>query len=136
LNILFYHKIVKLFRNALEKQCEGSSKILPAYKEFSGGIFYIDSAYNPPGTGMVVTGIVRGTKIGVGDTLYMGPFGKLFHEVRVRSLHNNVRQSVSMLEEHDRGCVAFAPLKKVEIIGCDFHRKPIIPNIICVPPPE
>ena len=70
-DVIMNHKIVKLFRNALEKQCEGSSKILPAYKEFSGGIFYIDSAYNPPGTGMVVTGIIRGTKICVGDTLYM-----------------------------------------------------------------
>jgi len=114
-DIIMNHKIVKLFKNALEKQSEGSSKILPTYKEFTGGIFYIDSVYNPPGTGMVVTGIVRGSQINVGDTLYMGPFGKLFHEIRVRSLHNNVQQNINMLEEHDRGCIAFAPLKKVEI---------------------
>jgi GTPase len=114
------NKIVKLFKNALERQSSATNpseilNIFPDYKEFDGGIFYIDDCYNPPGIGMVVTGINRGKSIVPGDMVFMGPFGKQFYEIRVKSLHNNMRQIVPILNDHNRGCVAFAPTKKVEI---------------------
>jgi GTPase len=120
------NKVVKLFKNGLERQMVGSSSILPSYKEFTGGIFYIDSCYNPPGTGMVLAGINRGDAINIGDTLFMGPFGKQFYEVRVRSLHNDMRQLVPVLKDHYRGCVAFAPLKKLEIKRNQIDRGTIL----------
>lgn len=121
------NKIVKLFKNAIEKLNPGSLNLLPRYNDFKGGIFYIDACYNPPGTGLVITGIARGNSVKPGNTLYMGPFGKQFHEIRVRSLHNNTKQIVNTLNDHDRGCIAFAPLKKI-----DIKRNQITRGVICL----
>ena len=131
------NKIVKMFKASLEKQKQGSSSILPQYEEFSGGIFYIDCAYNPPGIGLVVTGINRGTAITInrntGDFMYIGPFGKEFRKIRVKSLHNNMRQVVSTLEDHHRGCVNFAVVDKIEIkrdqIGKGIGTKFLAPGL-------
>lgn len=125
------NKVVKLFRASLEKQKEGSSSILPHYKEFNGGIFYVDCAYNPPGTGLVVTGINRGDAIvtdkGTGSNfLYMGPFGKEFRKIRVKGLHNNMRQIVPSLDDHHRGCVNFAIADK----GTEIRRETIGKGIV------
>lgn len=109
------NKLVKLFKMSLERQKEGLSSILPKYKEFSGGIFYVDCAYSPPGIGLVVTGINRGDSINTGDFLYMGPFGKEFRKIRVKSLHNNMRQVIPRLNDHNRGCINFAVSDKIEI---------------------
>jgi len=108
------NKFVKLFRIALEKQQAGMSSLIPTYKEFDGGVFYVDASFNPPGIGLVLSGIARGKTITAGDTLYAGPFGKVFHEVRIKSLHNNMKQIVPSLDDHHRGCLAIAP-KKIEI---------------------
>jgi hypothetical protein len=115
------NKVVKLFRAGLEKQKKSGTSpetnldMLPVYKEFKGGVFYCDSCYNPPGIGFVVTGINRGQKVQLGDTLYLGPFGQQFFPVRVRSLHNNMKQGVTILDDHHRGCIAIATTRKDEI---------------------
>lgn len=109
------NKLVKLFKISLEKQKEGLSSILPKYKDFTGGIFYVDCVYNPPGVGMVVTGINRGDTVAPGDFMYIGPFGKEFKKIRVKGLHNNMRQVVPQLEDHHRGCINFAVTDKNEV---------------------
>lgn len=109
------NKLVKLFRISLEKQKEGLSSILPKYKEFNGGVFYVDCVYNPPGIGMVVTGINRGDSLKPTDFLYMGPFGKEFKKIRVKSLHNNCRENALVLDDHDRGCINFAIADKSDL---------------------
>lgn len=102
------NKIIKFFKAHIDPA------LIPEHTTFNGSIFYIDSAYNPPGIGLVVTGINRGIAVQPGNTMYMGPIGKDFIEVRVKSLHNNVRQNVDSLDDHHRGCIAFAP-RKAEI---------------------
>ncbi len=109
------NKVVKLFRAGLAKQNDTRSNMLPVYKEFKGGVFYCDSCFNPPGIGFVVTGINRGQRVQLGDTLYLGPFGQQFFPVRVRSLHNNMKQPISLLDDHHRGCIAIATTRKDEI---------------------
>lgn len=109
------NKVVKLFKIGLEKQGISSSNILPVYREFNGGIFYCDNAFSPPGIGTLVSGINRGKTINIGDTLYLGPFGQQFYPVRVRSMHNNNRQNITSMEDHYRGCVAFASARKDDI---------------------
>ena len=111
------NKFVKQFKLSLEKQQKGLSNILPIYKKFNGGIFYIDSSYNVQGIGVVVTGINRGTPIttGLQNYMYIGPFGKDFKKIRIKSLHNNFRENVPILENHHRGCINFAPVEKSEI---------------------
>lgn len=112
------NKFVNLFRAALEKH--NAKNILQPYKQMDKtgpnacGVFYIDSCYNPPGIGLVVAGINRNKSVKSGDTMLIGPFGKVFHEIRIKSMHNNIKQVVPALEDHHRGCVAIAS-KKVEI---------------------
>lgn len=114
------NKVVKQFRLALERQQEGLSSILPAMpnllkpKDF---LFYIDCAYNVPGIGLVITGINRGAPIipGPQNFAYLGPFGKEFKKIRIKSNHNNMRQVVPSLENHHRGCVNFALADKGDI---------------------
>lgn len=120
------NKLIKLFRISLEKQKEGLSSILPKYKEFTGGIFYVDCAFNPPGKGLVVSGINRGDIVKQGDTLFMGPFGKEFRKVRVKGLHNNNKQVVPTLEDHHRGCINFA----VTDNGIEIKREQIGKGIV------
>lgn len=124
------NKIVKQFKLSLEKQKDGLSNILPQYKSFQGGIFYIDCAFNPPGIGMVVTGINRGNSIqpGLQSFMYIGPFGKEFKKIRIKSLHNNIREIVPSLENHHRGCVNFAVVDKGEL-----KREQIGKGIVLIP---
>lgn len=113
-------KVVKQFKFALEKQQTGLSNILPPPPELfrpSDYLFYIDSSYNVKGIGLVVTGINRGSAIipGPNSYAYIGPFGKEFKKIRIKSNHNNMRQFVPVLENHHRGCVNFALVDKSEI---------------------
>jgi len=111
------NKVIKMFKICLERQKRGLSSILPQYKEFDGGIFYVDSVYDVKGIGMVVTGINRGKSIetGLQSYMYLGPFGKEFKKIRVKSLHNNNRQMAPVLENHHRGCINFALVDKGEV---------------------
>jgi GTPase len=63
----------------------------------------------------VLSGICRGKKISPGDTIYVGPIGNQFFEVKVKTIHNNVKQFVPYLEDHDRGSLSVAILKKADI---------------------
>lgn len=96
------NKIINFFKLHIDKS------LIPQHFIFDGTIFYIDNVYNPPGIGLVVSGITRGNRINIGDTLFIGPFGKEFIEIRIRCLHNNIRQNVLALDDHHRGCIAIA----------------------------
>ena len=50
-----------------------------------------------------------------GDFMFMGPFGKEFRKIRVKGLHNNMRQIVPTLDDHHRGCINFAITDKTEL---------------------
>jgi GTPase len=92
-----------------------SDSLQPVFQEFTETIFYVDSSCNPPGTQLVLSGICRGKKISPGDTIYVGPIGNQFFEVKVKTIHNNVKQFVPYLEDHDRGSLSVAILKKADI---------------------
>lgn len=68
--------------------------------------FAIDKIYyNIPGFGIVVSGI-NGTTIKKGDSMVMGPFGgNLFITVKIRSIHNDYRNFVDILQPGIRGCL-------------------------------
>ena len=87
--------------------------------------FYIDGLYNPPGIGLVVTGIHRGNNLSIGDTVYIGPFNKEFKEVRIRSLHNYAKQKITTLEDHHRGTLALTSPDKT-FLTKEFIRKGMI----------
>ena len=80
--------------------------------KMNGTIFYIDQVFNAQGVGVVVSGIVKGKTIKQGDVLYIGPNGKDFATIRVKSIHNDNRQEVQQLSDHQRGCIAVSCLDK------------------------
>jgi GTPase len=68
--------------------------------------FAIDRVYyNITGFGIVVSGI-NGTTIKKGDYMVMGPFaGNSFVSVKIRSIHDDYRNFVDILEPGVRGCL-------------------------------
>lgn len=90
-------------------------KLQPVFQEFNETIFYIDSSCSPPGTQLVLSGICRGKQISPGDILYVGPISDQWFEVKVKTIHNNVKQFVPYLEDHDRGSLSVAVLKKADV---------------------
>lgn len=76
-----------------------------------GATFYIDNVYNVRGVGVVVAGINRGDTIHTNDEMFLGPFGKNFIRVKLRSLHNDKRDVVDSLQHHHRGCIAIKGIR-------------------------
>lgn len=74
--------------------------------EHGGSLIRIDGVFNPPGIGMVVSGLLKGADVSKGDELYMGPFNKEFMKIKVKSLHNNIKQPIEILTPKHRGCLA------------------------------
>lgn len=75
-------------------------------------IFFIDGVYNKPGIGLVLAGINRGGIINVGDILFLGPFGKEFKEIRIKSMHNYVQQKITTAYDHYRITLAIGTTDK------------------------
>ena len=71
-------------------------------------VFFVGTIYNPPGIGVVVTGINRGGTINVGDYMYLGPFGKDFKQVRIKSMNNYIHQNIITASDHQRITIAIA----------------------------
>ena len=79
-------------------------------------VMYIDSTYNVPGIGVVLSGTIRKGCIKKGDILFLGPFStndERFKRIVVKSIHNNVRQIVGELKSGTSGCIAVRGIKKV-----------------------
>ena len=95
-------------------------------REFDGSIFYIDSSFMVKGIGLVVSGILRGNKMKVNDVLYMGPFGRDFVEVKIRSMHNNSREDIGFIDDHGRGCCAISVSKSAVSIKRTSIKKGVV----------
>ena len=92
------NRVVKMFQKKLNLKDDDIKS------DFDGSLFYIDSAFNKQGVGLVVSGINRGKTIKIGDSLFIGPFGKEFIEVKIKGIHNNDKTDIPELKNHSRGC--------------------------------
>lgn len=97
------------------KEKEINDLIFQPYQKMEGSIFYIDNCYNPPGIGLVITGINRGIDITTGEKMFIGPVNNDFIEFKVKSMHNNNREIVDKLCDHGRGTIAIAIPKKGDL---------------------
>lgn len=77
--------------------------------------FVIESTYMIKGIGLVVSGIVRNGIIKKGDTLHIGPFGDTFHNVLIKSIHNNFQEYIPQLEAGQSGCFSIKINSKIPI---------------------
>ena len=112
--------IMKFFRTKLEMPEIGEGI------ERKGSVFYIDNSYQVKGIGLVLSGINRGKKINIGDTMILGPFSKIFYKVKVKSLHNDDRTEVNSLDDHHRGCVCVKVLDKSDAVKKTMIRKGMV----------
>ena len=95
---------------------------LPQYTDYSPDVakpanFVIDGTYHIDGIGLVVSGTLRNGVVRKGDIIQLGPIGRLFHPVIIKSIHNNFREHVDFLQPGHSGCFAIkaAPPAKFEI---------------------
>jgi GTPase len=95
---------------------------MPQYTDYSVEVqkpanFVIDGTFHIDGIGLVVSGTLRSGVVRKGDIIQIGPIGKLFYPVVIKSIHNNFREFVDFLQPGHSGCFAIkaAPSSKFEI---------------------
>ena len=93
-NILNLHKILSEIpnRNKWNKD------------DVDGSIVYVDSTFQVPGIGLVLSGMVKGNNINIKDKLYLGPTNGQFYPVQIRSIHNSIRENVKFASDQGQFC--------------------------------
>ena len=84
---------------------------LPSQKKWKkdiidSSIVYLDTNYNVPGIGLVVSGTIKGKTIKAKQKMFIGPFNGIFKEVTIRSIHNSIRENVNEIKNNTQGCFA------------------------------
>ena len=72
----------------------------------TGSVFYIDSTFQVPGIGLILSGTLKGENIKLKDKLYVGPFNGKFKEIVVRSIHNSIRQNIDHVKNKEAATLA------------------------------
>ena len=67
--------------------------------------FTIEDIYSVNGVGLVVTGTLNNGIIKKGSRLMIGPIEGTFHEILVRSIHNNYKEIINTLYAGCSGCL-------------------------------
>ncbi len=75
-------------------------------KENQGSVFYIDSTFQVPGIGLILSGTLKGEKIKLKDKLFVGPFNGKFKEITIRSIHNSIREHISEVNDKEAATLA------------------------------
>ena len=91
-------------------------------KEINGTIVYLDSNYNVPGTGLVVSGTIKGNPIKIKQKMFLGPFNGEFYQVVIRSIHNSTREDVSIIENNVQGCFSIRFINNKEITRSNIKK--------------
>jgi GTPase len=73
-------------------------------------VFTVQVPYDKKGVGLIVYGFNHNQPIAKGDRLFLGPFGKQYYEVRVRSIQDSLRNDLDVLPSATLGCLAIKVL--------------------------
>ena len=97
-------------------------------KRSTDTIFWIDNVYYVKGIGIVVSGTVKTGEIKINDKLLLGPKNGGFQEVVVKSIHNNFREDVSLLNAGLSGCINIksAITNKKELISKKYIKRGMV----------
>ncbi len=114
------NRIIKKFISNMDQ------KLFENFSNQKEHVFFVDTIYNPVGIGIVITGINRGGEINVGDTMYLGPFGKEFKPVRIKSMNNYYQQNITTANDHQRITIAIASNDK------EINRKTVRKGMVLV----
>jgi len=94
-------------------------------------VVWIDNVYQVVGIGMVLSGTVKHGEVRIGDRVLLGPINNSkksnnFYEVVVKSIHNNFRKDISLLEAGCSGCFNIKPINKKEVISKKAIKKGMV----------
>ena len=94
-------------------------------------IVWIDNVYLVHGIGVVVSGTVKHGEVRINDRLLLGPINNSkkennFYEVTVKSLHNNFREDISLLQAGCSGCFNIKAINKKELINKKSIKKGMV----------
>jgi GTPase len=85
-------------------------------EKINGSMVYIDSNFQVPGIGLVLSGTTKGNNIKIKDRMFFGPDNGQFKEVMIRSIHNSIRQNVNEIGGSVQACFAIKFVKQKETI--------------------
>ena len=91
-------------------------------------IFWIEEAFNVKGIGLVISGIVKKGNIRVNDKLLIGPINNKWNTIIVKSIHDNFRNNVDILEPNISGCLNIKTISKNNILRVDIKRGMVLLN--------
>lgn len=75
-------------------------------KDIKNNVFFITAVYLVKHVGVVLSGVVKSAKsIKLADEWFVGPYMGQFLPVKIKSIHNDIRQDVDELSNGESGCV-------------------------------
>ena len=86
-------------------------------KRQKDSIYWIDNVYLVKGIGIVISGTLKTGEIKINDKMLLGPVEGKFLEVQVKSIHNNFREDISMLNAGLSGCIAIKSVIRKETLN-------------------
>jgi GTPase len=91
-------------------------------------LFFVYRPFFVKGIGWIVHGCNKGLPIKKGTTLKLGPIGSVYREVRIRSIHSEVKEELDVLPTGISGCLALKAIgsKKDTFNRNDFTRGKIL----------
>jgi len=108
---------VKAFMHSLQKQSDQDDRIDKFCVERDvQKLFFIYRPYLVPGVGHVVYGIMKHGELHKGDTIKVGPIHKKYHNVKIRSIHNQHCEPVDVLKSGESGCFAIRIIDRRGIV--------------------
>ena len=87
---------------------------------------YLDSNFNVPGIGIVVSGTIKGGTINPKQKMFLGPFDGIFKQVTIRSIHNSVREEVEEIGSGVQGCFNIKFVNSKEAVERDKIKKGMV----------
>lgn len=117
------HEGVTFLRNFLSRIGKCSSSFFTHAKKFIA-----DKSYRIKGIGLVVSGYNGGEPLSVGDKVFINEN----IEATIRSIHNDYREDVKVLETNQRGCLALRSMAEKVYPGSviSFEKHKLIRKIL------
>jgi GTPase len=81
-----------------------------------GSIVYLDSNFNVPGIGLVLSGTIKGNNINNKQKMFLGPQNGKFKPIQIKNIHNSIREDVNTINSGVQGCFAIKFVNPKDII--------------------
>ena len=85
--------------------------------------FVIDTRFKLADIGLVVTGTAREGTFIKDKVYYLGPFGKEYKKITIRSIHNNFKEDINILAAGEGGCFNIKFVNSKDKVDIDRIRK-------------